>query len=132
MRTEPRGRPVGVTIVVAVFLIGALLNVLVGVDLLGISGELPSSERGPLAVPTGAVMLISALLLIIGAYGLWTLRPWGWTLGVVAMVAGLGLNLLQYLNNSALLVTMLVASLIPVVILWYLFQPQVRATFRGV
>jgi hypothetical protein len=123
---------VGVTIVVVVFLIGALLNVLVGVDLLGISGELPSSERGPLAAPTGAVMLISALLLIIGAYGLWTLRPWGWTLGVVAMVAGLGLNLLQYLNNSALLVTMLVASLIPVVILWYLFQPQVRATFRGV
>jgi hypothetical protein len=45
------------------------------------------------------------------------------------MVLAFLLNLLQYLNDNTLLVPMLVSAVIPAVILWYLFQPDVKAAF---
>jgi uncharacterized membrane protein (DUF2068 family) len=101
---------------------------LVGTDLLGLSGATTASD-GDLAVPVGVLMLLSGALFLVDAYGLWALKAWGWTLAVVLMVLAFLLNLLQYLNDNTLLVPMLVSAVIPAVILWYLFQPDVRAAF---
>jgi uncharacterized membrane protein (DUF2068 family) len=127
--TTSPARPTGVVIVAIVFLLGALLNIVTSTDVLGIMGAGGARNPGDLDIPVGVLMLVSAVLLIIGAYGLWVLAPWGWMLGVVVMAAGLVLNVLQYLNDNTLLVPMLVSALIPVAILWYLFQPHVRAAF---
>lgn len=126
--TQSRTRPIGITILAVVALLGGLLNILVGTDLLGLSGATTASD-GDLAVPVGILMLLSAALLIVDAYGLWALKAWGWTLAVVLMVLAFLLNLLQYVNDNTLLVPMLVSAVIPAAILWYLFQPNVKAAF---
>jgi hypothetical protein len=129
MSVQSNARPMGVTILVAVAVIGALFNFVVAADLLGIGGAIPAADRGSLAVPVGVIMLLSAVLLLLAAYGLWTISAWGWTLTVVLMVVGLVQNLLQYLNDNSLLVPMVVSALFAAAILWYLFQPSVRAAF---
>jgi hypothetical protein len=129
MSLAPRTRPIGITILAVVALLGGLLNILVGTDLLGLSGATTASDRGDLAVPVGILMLLSAALFLVDAYGLWALKAWGWTLAVVLMVLAFLLNLLQYLNDNTLLVPMLVSAVIPAAILWYLFQPNVKAAF---
>jgi len=127
---HPMTRPMGITIVAIVFVIGLILNIAVATDLLGLTGGIPASERGELAVPVGAVLLISGVLELVAAYGLWTLRPWGWTLAVVLMAAAFVKNILQYLNDNSLLIAMIVSAIIPALILWYLFRPHVRSAFR--
>ena len=125
---QTRTRPIGITILAVVALLGGLLNILVGTDLLGLSGATSASD-GSLAVPVGVLMLLSGALFLVDAYGLWALKAWGWTLAVVLMVLAFVLNLLQYLNDNTLLVPMVVSAVIPAVILWYLFQPSVKAAF---
>lgn len=127
---HPMTRPIGITIVAIVFVIGLILNIAVGTDLLGLTDGTPASERGELAVPVGAVLLMSGVLELVAAYGLWTLRPWGWTLAVVLMAAAFVKNILQYLNDNSLLVAMVVSAIVPALILWYLFRPHVRSAFR--
>jgi hypothetical protein len=62
-------------------------------------------------------------------YGFWTLKPWAWTLGVGLQGAGIALNILQFVNDSTQLVSAIISIAISVAILWYLFQPHVKAAF---
>jgi hypothetical protein len=127
--TQPRSRPTGITILAVVALISGILSILVSFDLTGIAASAGGIGLGGLATVTGFLMLISGVLFLVLAYGLWGMRPWAWTLGVGLMAASFVLNILQYINNNDLLVAMIVSALIPAAILYYLFQPQVKAAF---
>ena len=128
--TQPRSRPTGITILAVVAVIGGILSILVGQDLTGIgTASAGDTGLGGLASITGFLLLINGVLFFVLAYGLWGLRPWAWMLGVGLMVAGFVLNILQYLIDNDLLVSMLVTALIPAAILYYLFRPHVKAAF---
>jgi putative Mn2+ efflux pump MntP len=43
--------------------------------------------------------------------------------------AGIALNILQFVNDSTQLVSAIISIAISVAILWYLFQPHVKAAF---
>ena len=88
-RSATRQRPLSVTILAvlgAVGGVGALLGVAGGAAIHGL-GNLDAIEV--IIVLTAIAM--SALYLAF-AYGAWTLKPWGWTLGVVAGTASIVLT----------------------------------------
>ena len=130
-RTGIRTRPVGVVIVAAVFVLGAVMNLVAALDLLGFAGSAPGAVRGDLAVPVGWLLLIAAALSLPAAYGVFAMTSWGWFLGVGLHAMAFVQNLLMYLNDNSLLVGMVVTAIVPALILWYLFRPSVRALFAG-
>jgi hypothetical protein len=132
----PRERPTSVTIyaiLAAVAGIGTILGALAGAFLIHGVDSLDGTDA---VIVLPAVAL--AGLYLAFAYAAWNLRPWGWTLGVVA---GIG----TILYTTVILVTSwgefmrdappfavigVVVVLVAAVGLVIGFRPEVRAAFR--
>jgi len=121
-----RVRPFGLTILaIGAVLVGALA-------LLGAAGWWAASD-GVFFLPRlhGVERIVALALLALGAlemalaYGLWTLRPWAWALGVGLEAAALVLAVLQLGHGvpGSHLLTLVLAA----VTLWYLSRARVRA-----
>ncbi len=130
-----RQRPLSVTILAvlaAIGGIGAIVGVLAGATVVHGLGSLDAIE-----VIVVLVALAMSGLYLAFSYGAWTLRPWGWTLGIVA-----GASSIMYV--TALLVrgwTDLVVDAPPLALigvlvvviatvgLFFWFRPDVKAAF---
>jgi uncharacterized membrane protein len=104
-------RPTGVTIIAVLAAIGGVFGLLA-------------------ALVAGLLVLAYAVLSLVIAYGFWTLQPWAWPLGIGVQVLGIVQALLQFMNDPNQLFNMVVSIAIAAVIIWYLYQPHVRAAFR--
>ena len=124
-------RPTGVTILAILAFIGGVFGILGGLALVGFSGLIAASgvAGSGLATILGVLLLIYGVLSLVLGYGFWTVKPWAWTLGIGLYGAGIVLNVLQYINDSTQLVSAIISIAISVAILWYLFQPHVKAAF---
>lgn len=122
-------RPTGVTILAVVSAIGGILGLLAGLALLGIGSLVAASGLGGFAAVAGLIVLAYAILSLVVAYGFWTLQTWAWPLGVAVEVLGIVQALLQWGNNGSGVGTAILSIAIAAFILWYLFQPHVRAAF---
>lgn len=118
-------RPRGVSILTALYVLQALLSILSGVlafsllSLLGSLGAAIGAAVGVVLVATGAVHLIIA-------WGLWAGRRWARSLAIILTILGLVPDVIGSLTLNPL---SLVGLLIGILILWYLYQPQVRAFY---
>ena len=126
--TPIRERPLGVTIIAVLAAIGGavgVLGALAAMSVLTSFGGLAGSIGG-FATIVVFIALGTAVVSLVFAYGAWTLQPWAWTLGVVLEVIS-GITALYQLadGQSSAVITVAIAA----VILWYLFQPQVKAAF---
>ncbi len=124
-------RPTGVTVLAILAAIGGVFGILGGLALVGFGGVAAAGgvAGGGLATIVGLLLLAYGVLAIVLAYGFWTLKPWAWTLGVGLQAAGIVINILQFVNDSRQLVSAIVSIAISALILWYLFQPHVKAAF---
>jgi uncharacterized membrane protein (DUF2068 family) len=124
-------RPTGVTIIAVLAVIAGVFGLLGGLALIGLGGIIAASgvTGGALAPILGLLLLAYGVLALVLAYGFWTLRPWAWTLGIGLQAAGIVINILQFLNNSTQLVSAIVSIAISVVVIWYLYQINVKAAF---
>jgi hypothetical protein len=124
-------RPTGVTILAILAFIGGIFGLLGGLALVGFSGLVAASgvAGGGFATILGVLLLVYGALALVLGYGFWTLKPWAWTLGVGLQGAGIVLNGLQFINDSTRLVSAIISIAISVAILWYLYQPHVKAAF---
>ena len=136
-------RPVGVTIVAIIAIIGGVLQLVGGLGLLGavtgflpgltqaLTGALPATGGaalfGALGIGAGVVAFIMGVLSIVFGVGALGLKPWAWTLGVVlyaiSVVAGL-VALVGAFNVATLISTAVAAA-----ILVYLMTHDVRMAF---
>ena len=132
-------RPTGVTILAVIAVIYGVFNLLLA--LLGLLGSALKASgvaagtikysAGTLAYATISDATIGILLLVFGI-GALRLKGWAWTTGVVVLVldvvrqiAGLAI---QGVNAGAIVrdgITIVIALLV----LWYLFRPNVRGAF---
>jgi hypothetical protein len=125
-------RPTGVTILAILAVIGGFLGLcgsltLFGVGGLGVmAGEVSS---GAMAGIFGAIGLVSALLYLAFGFGAWTLKPWAWMLGIIGAGVSIASNLLSLISGNASIVGAVISLIIPGVILWYLFRPDIKAAF---
>ncbi len=130
-----RQRPPSVAILAilaAVGGVGAVLGVLAGSVIHGL-GSLDAIET----IIVLAAVAMSALYLAF-AYAAWTLRSWGWTLGVVAGAASIVLTTAVLVRGWADLMVdappFAIVSVLVVVIaavgLFFWFRPDVKAAFE--
>ena len=131
----PIARPIGVTVLAILAAIGGVLLILSGLTLAGISGAIADTGLGGMATVVGFVVILVGVLYLVLTYGLWTLKPWAWTLGVGLQGASILLTIIQLIGQmlapsaSSPIVGAVVALAIPTAILFYLFRPHVKAAF---
>jgi hypothetical protein len=77
----------------------------------------------------GSFTLAVSILYLVLAYGLWTLQPWAWMLGVGLPIASIVLALLDLMQGTQNLVGAIISVAISAAIMYYLFTPPVKAAF---
>lgn len=123
-------RPTGVTIIAVLAAIGGVFGLLAALVLLAGGTVGGATGLGGFLFVAGLLVLAYAVLSLVIAYGFWTLQPWAWPLGIGVQVLGIVQALLQFMNDPNQLFNMVVSIAIAAVIIWYLYQPHVRAAFR--
>jgi uncharacterized membrane protein (DUF2068 family) len=111
-----KARPTGVTVLAVLAAIG------------GVLGVAAAGGLGGLLAVVGIVAVVQSLLALAFAYGAWTLRPWGWTLGIVAEAIGIALSVLFIINGSSI-TSQAISIIIDGAVIYYLMTPPVKAAF---
>lgn len=114
-------RPTGVTILAILAFIGGILSILGGVTGLGLGG---------VWLFFGIYALVwGALALWIG-WGFWQLRPSAWRWGIILMMIGVVITIIQIpLGYSGGLTSAIISIAIDLAVIYYLTTPAVRAAF---
>ncbi len=117
MAVQQQQRPLGITILAVLALIGGVLNLLAG---LGIVGLLPIY---------GLLLLILAVAALAFGFGAWTGKPWAWTLGIGLYALNIVLQIVFLLIGWTLISSIIIPIVIAVVIIYYLMTPDVKKFF---
>ena len=132
MQPSNRVRPSGVTVLAVLAAIGGVLGILGGLLAMGLTGAVAAGTgNGGLAGLVGILgilALVQGALALAFAYGAWTLKPWAWTLGIIAFGISLALNVLNIIDGGDIS-RQAVSIVIGIVILYYLFTPAVKQAF---
>jgi hypothetical protein len=149
-------RPIGVTIIAILTIIGGILLLLSGVALvtLGVFVSVPvnttsaSSSIGAqfisvISAAVGGVLLAIGIGYIVMSYGLIKGKGWAWTITIILIIIGIVIQIvstsvgsvfttssLHNANNvSSGIVGSIIGIAINIVILYYLYRPHVKAYF---
>ena len=136
-------RPLGVTIIGILMVIGGIVMIFAGIaavlagSLLPLAMQtgslpegIPTAMFGGAAVGIGAFMLALGIAALVIAYGLFKGKGWAWTAAVVLSIIGIALAVLQIATSLIFGDPSGIISLaINGVILYYLYRPHVKAYF---
>lgn len=93
-----------------------------------LGGIFANMSGGPVVVMGVMLLILSASGLALG-FGFWMRKPWAWTAGIVVFSASIVLNVATLFLGAGVLNIVLPVA-VAAGILWYLFQPQVKAELR--
>jgi hypothetical protein len=124
-------RPLGITLIAIVLAISGVVNILVGLvgmDILKL--DLGTLASGAQAVGAGA--LVSGVLSLIVAWGMFSTAGWAWLLTVIVMVVRIAVDAWAIVTHglgSAIGGAAVANLVISAIILWYFNRPNVRSAF---
>ncbi len=122
----------GITVLAVLSAIGGVLGILGGVALIGLGGLAAASTGSAAFFGLGAIwgvlLLATAVASLAFAYGAWTLKPWAWPLGVALAIISLVLSALTVISGGDIS-GQIISVVIQAIILYYLFQPSIKALF---
>jgi uncharacterized membrane protein (DUF2068 family) len=131
-------RPTGVTILAVLQFIGGALSLLFGVLSLFFGGAMVATDAaeavdaaidmGPVMMTVGIASIIIGIIGLIAGYGLFTLKGWGWLLAVVFSLSNVVRNIMA-LFSGVNVVGAIIGIVISGLILYYLYQPNVKRAF---
>jgi hypothetical protein len=143
--TTPTVRPGGVTVMAIIAGIAGAIDVATGLGDIAIGGGLLTdlgfgANLDTIMTVVGVVLVIVGILGLTAASGLWRLSDTGWLLArlwasvsVVVGLVGAGLSLLGDSISSQILAAAAgaaVPAVLAAIVLWYLYQPDVKKAFR--
>jgi hypothetical protein len=113
-----RSRPLGVTIIAILAVIGGIGSVLSGFAIMAI---IPL-----LGIIFGGLLIIIGLAYFVVAYGLWKGLNWAWNITLIVSVIGIivGLGSIVVGNIGALF-----HLIVNVIVIYYLYRSNVKAYF---
>ena len=123
----PSARPTGITILAILAAIAGVFGILGGIAVIGLGGVLAAAYGGFYTLVGFGILAISIGELAF-AFGAWTLRPWGWTLGVAVSALNILLQIL-WITQGASIGSVILSVVISLAILYYLDTTTVRAAF---
>jgi hypothetical protein len=124
-------RPLGITLIAIVLAISGVVSILaglVGMDILKV--DLGTLGSGAQAVGAGA--LVSGILTLIVAYGMFGTAGWAWLLTVVVMVVRIAADAWAIITHGVgtTIGGAAVGSLVvSAIVLWYFNRPVVKQAF---
>ncbi|MBD2462208.1 hypothetical protein H6G89_14265 [Oscillatoria sp. FACHB-1407] len=139
-------RPTGVTILAVLQAILSSITLIIGVGVLVFkdqflqmlvetpefqqSGEtIPPEVLSGIATFTGIIVIISGLIGLLLAYGLFKLYGWAWIVTLVFQILGILSNLFGLFTAPANAGWTVIQLVISGVIVYYLLRPQVKRAF---
>lgn len=120
-------RPAGVTIVAVVALATGVVYLLDGLRVLGYVAFGPAPAFSNVSM-TGWSLLFMALLWIGLGVGLLTLKGWAWVAGVIIVGLSLIVAFFSHLNGAQF-GDLFMATILPLVVLFYLDSAKVKTAF---
>ncbi len=137
-------RPMGVTVMAVVAVLAGIMDILAGLGDIGIGGGI-LTKIGYGTTLDGIMMIVGVVLVAVGVlglvsgFGLWREREWAWlvarlwaSLCIIVGLVSAGLSLFGTTLTSEIIAAIgaaLVPAVAGAVVLWYLYQPQVKAAF---
>ena len=129
-------RTAGITVIAVLAVVQGILGILralgwfqFGSDLMG-QGILVLPLLGVLAYARGLLVAVVALLYVAFAAGVFTRRPWAWSVGMVVAIVNI-LLVWSLLIQGESLARGLAWAIVPVIILWYCLSPTGRGALGG-
>ncbi len=126
-------RPLGVTILAVLSILGGALLILVGILAAALgavfASALASSMHGIpliLAAEIGIVLIIGGAIELLIGWGLWKGAGWAWWLTVIFDALGVIMSIASLASGN---VGSVIGLIINAVILYYFFKPHVKAFF---
>ncbi|MEN6342976.1 MAG: hypothetical protein ABFC89_10520 [Methanospirillum sp.] len=119
-------RPLGITILAVLWILSGILLILGGAGFAFLAGAVGGVALGALGAVIGIVLIVWGLVEIVLGYGALQGWPWVWLVGVILTVLSLieGIYMLITTGWSAI-----ISLIIAAIILYYLFQPNVKSWF---
>lgn len=127
-------RPIGVTVVAIVLMVTGVFILLLGLEGAGVT-NFGLKQLAPNQGLYASTLIVSGLLSLLAAFGLFTLASWAWYLAVAVLIFravadGFGL-VSQFISGTyGSGGVSLVNFVITVVILWYFLRPNVKEAFK--
>jgi len=124
-------RPLGITIVSIVLTIAGVIQILVGFEIQGIT-NLWLEKAASVAGYTGWSAIVTGVLTLIVAAGLFTLAGWAWLVAVAVMVIRIVSDLYVGLTHgfsSAVGYVSVAEIVVSAIVLIYLTRRHVRTAF---
>ncbi|MFW9953410.1 MAG: hypothetical protein ACFFD3_02575 [Candidatus Thorarchaeota archaeon] len=115
------GKPTGILILAILQLISALYYCAIGG--LAVIAAAGAGIFGIFFAFAGLLMLIIGIIGLILFYGLWNLKRWAWFWTLIANALGVLAGIMDPIAN-------IIGLAISIIIIIYLFVPDVRAAFR--
>lgn len=137
-------RPIGVAALAVVAAITGVVDVVTGLGDVGIAGGFLSDHGfgdkiNMIMNLVGLALVAVGILGLATGFGLWRGRDWAWLITrlwasvcIVVGVVGVGVSLLSDTLTGTILAAILGAAgpaVAAAVVLWYLYQPHVKAAF---
>ena len=125
-------RPIGVTVVAIILMVTGVFVLLLGLEGAGITkfGLAPLAPNGGLYAPT---VILSGILSLVAAFGLFTLKSWAWYLAVIVLIFRVvadAFGLVSYALSSVPGGVAIADLVVNAVLLWYFLRPHVKAAFN--
>jgi uncharacterized membrane protein (UPF0136 family) len=115
-------RPPGLVLVVLWLAIDGVLSLIAGI--IGLVASDPISSK---IVMLAALLLSIGIVLLVAAYGLWTLQRWGLRLTKVILVISIVVGVLDVALGGKM--AYLIQTALEVVAFMYLIRPETNALF---
>jgi hypothetical protein len=143
MQSTPKFRPIGVTIIAILNIIGGIIMLFGAIPLItlgiispttlppaGVSPMVSLSLLGGIGIAIGGILVAIAIASFVVAYGLLKGRGWAWTITVVLSIINIVLNVIAIAaGNIASIINIIISG----IILYYLYRSHVKAYFgKGV
>jgi hypothetical protein len=143
--TNPN-RPIGVTIIAILIIIGGIALLIGGLLFMAFAGFLSSSQTSSdspiniavlISLPLSLGMVIIGIIYIVVSYGLLKGKGWAWIITIIVTIIGLIIQIVSAIITGLVsssietaLVTHIIGIIISGVIIFYLYKPNVRDYFR--
>jgi len=119
-------RPLGVTIIGILWIIGGLIMLLAGLGAAAFGAVIGGPIGGVIGLVLGFFLVIVGIIEIILGIGCFKGWGWVWTVGVIITIISLVMGIIDLFTSG---MGALIGIIISAIILWYLFQANVKRYF---
>ena len=130
-----KDRPFGVSLIAILLMIEAILQIIAGLALLGISmaGFFATPYIGAAAAMTvlGIIAVFIGIIQLIVSSGMWTLEKWAWIIAVAVCWVDVVFDVIGGIIKTQSFGAVFVSLIIPVIVLIYLYSGGVKKAFNG-